>query len=137
VLAYFGTDVDRGESAVGVDVDGVVGVGVEGSDKVGGCVGVEVLGLGDVVEELTVDKFLGGEPNMTTLLVVDRVLMRVAIGREARWSGKEVLKGANFDCWVKYRDRERSGRQRGRGSDGGDGCGGDRRGDVLKGNVLE
>jgi len=32
VLAYFGTDVDRGEGAVGVDVDGVVGVGAEGGD---------------------------------------------------------------------------------------------------------
>jgi len=59
VLAYFGTDVDRGESAVGVDVDGVVGVGAEGSDEVGRCVGVEVLGPGDVVEELTIDEFLG------------------------------------------------------------------------------
>jgi len=59
VLAYFGTDVDWGEGAVGVDVDGVVGVGAEGSDEVGGCVGVEVLGPGDVVEELAVDEFLG------------------------------------------------------------------------------
>jgi len=58
VLAYFGTDVDRGESAVGVDVDRVVGVGTEGSDEVGGCVSVEVLGLGDMVEELAVDEFL-------------------------------------------------------------------------------
>ena len=39
-------------------MDGVMGVGAEGSDKVGGCVGVEVLGPGDVVEELTIDKFL-------------------------------------------------------------------------------
>jgi len=59
VLAYFGTDVDRGESAVRVDMDGVMGVGAEGSDEVGGCVGVKVLGLGDVVEELAVDKLLG------------------------------------------------------------------------------
>jgi len=58
VLAYFGTDVDRGEGAVGVDVDGVVGVGAEGSDKVGGCVGVETLGPGDVIEKLAVDEFL-------------------------------------------------------------------------------
>jgi len=58
VFAYFGTDVDQGESAVGVDVDGVMGVGAEGSDEVWGCVGVEVLGLGNVVEELAVDKFL-------------------------------------------------------------------------------
>jgi len=92
---------------------------------------------GDVVEELTVDEFLGGEPNMTTLLVVDRVLMRVAVGREARRGGEEVFEGADVDCRVKYRDRERSGRQRGGGSDGGDGCGGDGRGDVLDGDVLE
>jgi len=36
VLAYFGTDVDRGEGAVGVDVDGVMGVGAERSDEVWG-----------------------------------------------------------------------------------------------------
>jgi len=59
VLAYFGTNVDRGKGAVGVDVDGVVGVGAEGSDEVWGCVGVEVLGPGDVVEELAVDELLG------------------------------------------------------------------------------
>ena len=59
MLAYFGTDVDWGKGAVGVDVDGVMGVGAEGSDEVWGCVGVEVLGPGDMVEELTVDKFLG------------------------------------------------------------------------------
>jgi len=59
VLAYFGTDVDRGESAVGVDVDGVMGIGAEGGDEVWGCVGIEVLGPGDVVKELAVDKFLG------------------------------------------------------------------------------
>ena len=58
VLAYFGTDVDWGKGAVRVDVDGVVGVGVEGGDKVQGCGSVEVLGLGDVIEEPTVDKFL-------------------------------------------------------------------------------
>jgi len=137
MFAYFGTDVDRGESAVGVDVDGVMGVGAEGGDEVWGCGGVEVLDPGDVVEELTVDEFLGGEPNMTTLLVVDRVLMRVAVGREARRGGEEVFEGADVDCRVKYWDRERSGRQRGGGSDGGDGCGGDGRGDVLDGDVLE
>jgi len=137
VLAYFGTDVDWGESAVGMDMNGVMGVGAEGSDKVWGCVGVEVLGPGDVVEELTVDEFLRREPNMTTLLVVDRVLMRVAVGREARWGGKEVFEGADFDCRVKYLDRERSRRWRGGGSDGGDGCSGDGRGNVLKGNVLD
>jgi len=74
---------------------------------------------------------------MTTLLVVDHVLMRVAVGREARWGGEEVLEGADFDCQVKYLDRERSGRRQGGGSDGGDGCSGDGRGNVLEGDVLE
>ena len=36
VLAYFGTDVDQGKGAVGVDVDGVKGVGTEWSDEEGG-----------------------------------------------------------------------------------------------------
>jgi len=58
VFAYFGTDVDRGESAVGVDMDGVVGVSAEGSDEIQRCGGVEVLGQGDVLEELAVDEFL-------------------------------------------------------------------------------
>jgi len=109
VLAYFCTDVDRGKGAVGVDVNGVVGVGAEGGDEVRGCIGIKVLGPGDVVEELAVDKFLGRKPNVTTLLVVDRVLVRVSVGREARQGGEEVLEGANVDCRVKYRDRERSG----------------------------
>ena len=59
MLAYFGTDVDWGKGAVGVDVDRVMGVGAEGSDEVGGCVGVEVLGPGDMIEELAVDELLG------------------------------------------------------------------------------
>jgi len=57
VLAYFGTDVDWGKGTIGMDVDGVVGIGTEGSDEVQGCGGVKVLGLGNVVKELAVDKF--------------------------------------------------------------------------------
>ena len=41
-----------------MDVDGVVDIGVEGGDEEWGCGGVEVLDLGNVVEELAVDKFL-------------------------------------------------------------------------------
>jgi len=109
VLAYFGTDVDRGEGAIGVDVDGVVGVGAEGSDKIWGCVGVEVLGPGDVVEELTVDELLGREPNVTTLFVMYCVLMRVSIGSEARRGSEEVLERADVDGRIKRWYRERSG----------------------------
>jgi len=108
VLAYFGTDVDRGEGTVRVDVDGVMGVGAEGGDKVQGCSGVKVLGPRDVIEELAIDELLGQEPNMTTLLVVDRILIRVSVGREARRGGEEVFEGADVNCRVKYWDRERS-----------------------------
>jgi len=109
VLAYFGANVDRGEGAVRMDVDGVVGVGAEGGDEIWGCVGVEVLGPGDVIEELAVDELLGREPNMTTLLVVYRVLMRVSVGSEARWGGEEVLEGTDVDGRIKRWYRERSG----------------------------
>jgi len=109
VLAYFGTDVDWGKGTVRMDVDGVVGVGAEGGDEVWGCVGVEVLGLGDVVEELAVDELLGREPNVTTLLVVYCVLMRVSVGSEARRGGEEVLERADVDGWIKRWYRERSG----------------------------
>jgi len=36
----------------------VMGVSAEGSDEIWGCVGVKVLGPGDVIEELTIDEFL-------------------------------------------------------------------------------
>jgi len=59
VLAYFGTDVDRGEGTIGVDMDGVMGIGMEWGDEEWGCGGVKVLGLGNVVKEPAVDKLLG------------------------------------------------------------------------------
>jgi len=46
---------------------------------------------------------------VTTLLVVDRVLMRVSVGREARRGGEEILEGADVNCQVKYWSREWSG----------------------------
>ena len=58
MLAYFGTDVDWGKGTIRVDVDGVVGVSAERGDEVRGCGGIKVLGLGNVVKELTVDEFL-------------------------------------------------------------------------------
>ena len=57
VLAYFGTNVDQRESAVGVNVDGVVGVGTEGGDEEGGGSVVEVLDPWDGTEELATDEF--------------------------------------------------------------------------------
>jgi len=58
VLAYFGTDVDQGEGAVRVDVDGVMGIGMEGGDEIQGCGGIKVLGPGDIIKKVAVDKFL-------------------------------------------------------------------------------
>jgi len=46
---------------------------------------------------------------MTTLLVVNCVLVRVAVGREARWGGEEVVEGADVDGGIKNWYRERSG----------------------------
>jgi len=103
VLAYFGTDVDRGESAVGMDVDGVMGVGAKRGDEVRGRGGVKVLGPGDEVEELAVDKFLGREPDVAALFIVDHVLVRVTVGREARRGGKEVVEGADVNGGKEYR----------------------------------
>jgi len=40
---------------------------------------------------------------------VDRVLVRVTIGREARWGGEEVLEGGDVDHRIKYRERSSSG----------------------------
>ena len=46
---------------------------------------------------------------MTVLLIVDGVLVRVTIGKEARQGSKEVFEGGNVDRRVKYGDRSRSG----------------------------
>ena len=46
---------------------------------------------------------------MTTLLVVDHVLMRVSVGREARRGGEKVFEGADVNSGIKYWGRERSG----------------------------
>ena len=46
---------------------------------------------------------------MAAGLVVDCVLMRVAVGREARRGGEEVFEGADVDSGVKYRGWLQSG----------------------------
>jgi len=62
-----------------------------------------------MTEELAVDEFLRQEPDVAARLVVDCVLVRVAVGSEARWGGKEVLNGADVNRGVEYGGRERSG----------------------------
>ena len=109
VLAYFGADVDRRESAVRVDVDRVMGIGAEGCDKEGGGSVMEVLDPRDGIEELATDEFFRQKPDVATGLVVDCVLVRVVVGREARRGGEEVLEGANVDRGIKYRGWSESG----------------------------
>jgi len=46
---------------------------------------------------------------VAALFVMDRVLVRVAVGSEARWGGKEILEGADVNGWIKRWYRERSG----------------------------
>jgi len=46
---------------------------------------------------------------MATLLVMDCVLVRVSVGREARRGGKEILERGDVDRRVEYGSRERSG----------------------------
>jgi len=45
---------------------------------------------------------------MATSLVVDHVLVRVVVGREARWGGEKVLEGGDVDHRVEYGGRSRS-----------------------------
>ena len=93
MLAYFGTDVDWGEGAVRVDVDGVEGVGAERSDKKGGLNLLKIDFPGDVIEEIGVDKFFAGVPDVMVLLVDDGVLVgMVVIRSKARWGSEEVGK---------------------------------------------
>jgi len=42
---------------------------------------------------------------MVTLFVINCVLMRVVVGREAWWGGEEVLKWPDVNGGVKYRER--------------------------------
>jgi len=46
---------------------------------------------------------------VAVLLVVNGVLVRVTVGREARQGSEEVLEGGDVNRRVKYRERSRSG----------------------------
>ena len=135
MLAYFGTDVDWGESAVRVDVDGVEGVGAEQSDKEWGLNLLKIVLLGNVVEEVSVDEFFVGVPDVAVLLVDDGVLVRMVVVRSKAGRGsKEVGKGEEVGGeW----GEEGSGRQWGRGGDGGDWGFDDGRGNVLNWDIFE
>jgi len=46
---------------------------------------------------------------VVALLVMDRVLVRVAVGSEARRGGEEVFERADVDSRVEYGGRDKSG----------------------------
>ena len=134
VLAYFGTDVDWGKGAVGVDEDGVEGVGAEWGDKKGGLYLLKIDSPSNVAEEVGVDKFFAGVPDVAALLVDDRVLVRMVVVRsKARRGGEEV--GEGEEVGGKWGE-EGSGRRWGGGSDGGDWGFDDGRGDVLNQDIF-
>ena len=134
MLAYFGTDVDRGKGAVRVDEDGVEGVGAEWGDKEQGLSFLKIDLPCDVVEEVGVDKLFAGVPDVAVLLVDNGVLVRIeVVGSKARQGGEEVGEGEEVGGeW----GEEGSGRWRGGGGDGGDGGFNNGRGDVFNRDIL-
>ena len=91
MLAYFGTDVDRGKGAVGVDEDGVEGVGAERGDKEWRLNLLKIDLPCNVVEEVCVNKFFAGVPDVAVLFVDDRVLMGVVVVRNKAGRGSEEV----------------------------------------------
>ena len=135
MLAYFGTDVDWGKGAVGVDEDRVEGVGTERSDKKRCLNLLEVDSPCNGPEEVGVDELFVGVPNVAVLLVDDGILMRVVVVRsKARRGSKEVGESEEVGS---ERGEEGSGRQRGGGSNGGDGGFNDGQGDVFNWDIFE
>ena len=135
MLAYFGTNVDWGEGAVGVDVDGVEGIGAEWSDEKGGLNLLKIDPSGDSAKEVGVDELFTGVPDVTVLLIDDQVLMGVVvIGGKARRGGEEVGKGEEVGGkWSK----EGGWRWRGGGGNGGDGGFDGGQGNVLNWDIFE
>ena len=134
MLAYFGTDVDWGKGTVGVDVDGVEGVGTERSDKKGGLNLLKIDLPCDGAKEIGVDKFFVGVPDVTVLLVDDGVLVRVVvICSKARRGSEEVGEGEEVGG---ERSEEGGGRRWGRRGNGGDRGFDDGWGDVLNRDVF-
>ena len=94
MLAYFGTDVDRGKGAVGVDEDGMEDIGAERGDEEGGLDLLKIDLPNDMIEEVGVDKLFAGVPDVAVLLVDDGVLVRMVVVRsKARRGGEEVGEG--------------------------------------------
>ena len=116
-------------------MDGVEGISAERSDKKGGLNLLKIDFPGDVVEEVGVDKFFAGVPDVTVLLVDDGVLVRVVVIRsKARRGSEEVGEGEEVGG---KRSEEGGGRRRDGGGNGCDGGFDDGRGDIFNWDVFE
>ena len=134
MFAYFGTDVDRGKGAVGVDEDGVEDVGAERGDEERGLNLLKINLPGNVVEEVCVDELFTGIPNVAVLLIDDGVLVGMVVVRsKARRGSEEVGEGEEVGGeW----GEEGSRRWRGGGGDGGNGGFDNGWGDVLNWDIF-
>ena len=82
---------------VGTDNDLVVDTGMKGGDKMWGVV-VEVLGMGNVSEEVLVHKFFLWAPDLFSTFVEDRVEVRVLLSSlNTRRRSKEVREESKVD----------------------------------------
>ena len=133
VTTNFGAEMDVGERTVGSNLDGVEYMGMEGSDPEIRVV-LEVSVAGDVVEEVFGEVLFLQYPELFSMFVNDRVLVRVVVsGGGAGRGDEEVCKG--FELVVEWVVDD--GGNGCRGWDGEDGGSSDRRWEILNGDVCE
>ena len=96
----FGAEMDVGERAIGSNLDGVEYMGVEGGNKEVGLV-VEVGVAGDDVEEVFDEVLFLQDPELFSMFVDDRVLVRVVVGGSGAGQGDEEM-GKGFELVVKW-----------------------------------
>jgi len=94
VMADFGTKVDRGKGAIGLDPDVIEDVSTEWGDK-GDRVVVKVNDVREGAEEILFDELLLRYPKFLAVVVDDGVLMGVTVdgkgtGRGVEKVGEEV-----------------------------------------------
>ena len=140
VTTDFGAEMDIGERTVGSDLDGVEYVGAEWSDPEVRVV-VEVGVAGDMVEEVFGEVFFLQDPELFSMFVDDRVLVRVVVGGGGAGQGDEEMR-KGFELVVEWVVDDGGNVFRSRGNrcwgwDGEDGGSNDRRWEILNGDVCE
>ena len=100
VTTDFGAEMDVGERAIGSNLDGVEYKGAERGNKEVGVV-VEVGVAGDIVEEVFVEVLFLRNPELFSMFVDDRVLVRVVVSGSGAGQGDEEV-GKGFELVVKW-----------------------------------